>query len=437
MSNTTTDLKNLPTTGSERVVITGIGIVSTIGATMLSFTQALKDGKCGIRSLESSGLFSNPLIAAMLDPLSFEEKLQKFDGISDELLRKAKRCAKRAPVSVQASILSTLEAYAHADLRPDFTNRISVCLIIAGHNISQNYSFDVYRKYQSQPEYVTPSYALHFMDTDHIGIVSEIFQLRGEGFTVGGASASGNVGIIQAYRQIKYGLADLCILVGPMADLSPLEFHALANIGAMGGKKYGNAPEKACRPFDMDREGFIYGQGSGCMILESETSAANRGAYQLGEVAGGAMVLDGNRLSNPSLEGEIGAMTKALQETGISAHEIDYLNAHGTSSKIGDETEINAIKTVYKDSLSSLWVNSTKGLTGHCLYASGIIEAIATLVQVNGGFLHPNINLDTPIDAMCRFVGSKMETAPVSTAMSNAFGFGGINTAVILKKGCA
>ena len=434
MTETTAPPGSVPTTEVERVVITGMGIVSSIGTTIPSFARALKEGKCRIRSHEGDGLFPDSLIAATLGDLEFEERLQKCDGISDEILKRAKRCAKRAPISVQASILSTVEGYAHASLRPDITERGSVCLIVAGHNISQNYSFDFYRKYQSQPEYLTPSYALHFMDTDHIGILSDIFQLRGEGYTVGGASASGNVGIIQAFRQIYYGLADVCILVGSMADLSPLEIHALANIGAMGGKHFRNAPEKACRPFDIDREGFIYGQASGCMVLERATWAAKRGANVLGEVVGGAIVLDGNRLSNPSLEGEILVMTKALQEAGISADEIDYINAHGTSSKIGDETEISAIKAVYKDSLSHLRINATKGLTGHCLYASGIVEAIATLIQINGRFLHPNMNLEIPIDKGCRLVGSTMETASINTAMSNAFGFGGINTTVILRQ---
>jgi malonyl-ACP decarboxylase len=273
------------------------------------------------------------------------------------------------------------------------------------------------------------------MDTDHVGTLSEIFQIQGEGFTTGGSSASGNVAIIKACQAIRWGILDSCVVVGALADLSPMELQGFYNLGAMGGKRFHDQPGKACRPFDKDHEGFIYGQAGGCLVLESWESAQKRGIPILAQIAGGALVLDGNRLPNPNTHGEARAMTSALKQAGVQPGDIDYLNAHGSSSPLGDETEIDAVKKVFKENISHLRINSTKSLTGHCLTAAGVIETIATIIQMKEGFIHPNLNLEHPIDDECKFSRQQSIETSISTAMNNSFGFGGINTSVIIKKG--
>jgi malonyl-ACP decarboxylase len=308
-------------------------------------------------------------------------------------------------------------------------------IVAAGNNLSQNYHYGLLCKFQSTPQYLTPKYAIHYMDTDHVGTLSEIFKIQGEGFTVGGASASGNAAIIKGCQLIQLGILDACVIVGAMADLSPLELQGFYNVGALGGKRFRDQPDKACRPFDKDHEGFIYGQAGGSLILESPDSAQKRNVPPLAEIGGGALVLDGNRLPNPNADGEARAMESALKQAGIKPGEVNYLNAHGTSSPLGDETEIKAVKQVFKESISHLWINSTKGLTGHCLTAAGVIEGIATIIQMKEGFIHPNLNLEHPIDDECKFSRHQSIETSIHTAVNNSFGFGGINTSVIFKKG--
>ena len=185
--------------------------------------------------------------------------------------------------------------------------------------------------------------------------------------------------------------------------------------------------------FDAARDGFVWGQGSGCVVLESDDRARERGATALAELAGGAIYMDGNHLTDSSRAGETRAMRDALDAAGMRPGEVDYLNAHATASHMGDETECAAIRDVFAETLDTLQVSSSKSLIGHCLSAAGVIEAIACIIQMSDGFLHPNLALDDPIDDQIRFVGTEALEKRIHVAMSNGFGFGGFNTSIILK----
>jgi len=420
----------------RRVMITGMGIISAIGLSIQEYGQSLRAGLTGIGTLKGrSGPTISVTMGAEIGDFSLNTRLEQYASLPEELIQNAQQYARRSPYAIQTSVVSALEAWENAQLHsnPISTERLGI--VIAGHNLSQHYQYHNYPKFQQTPEYLSPRYPLHFMDTDQVGTLSELFQIQGEGFTVGGASASGNVAIIKGYQLIQLGLVDACLVVGAMADLSPMELQGFYNLGAMGGKRFVNQPEKACRPFDKDHEGFIYGQASGCLVLESTESANRRGVQGVAEILGGALILDGNRLADPSVAGEMRVMELALNQAQVKANQVDYLNAHGTSSPLGDETEVKAIRQVFQDHLSHLWINSTKGLTGHCLYSAGVVEAIASIIQMQDGLLHPNLNLDNPIDTSCRFSGSVSAPAKIEIAMSNSFGFGGINSSIILKKG--
>ncbi len=420
---------------TNRCVVTGMGIVSSVGTTISEFTESLRSGKCGINYITESDNPCTPNLGALIRDFSFEEYLKKYSLTKIEnIAKRALKCSRRSNLPIQASIIATLEAWQRSEIVSSNITPDRIGIIVTGNNLTQNIQFNMYPKFKESPEYISPTYALQYLDTDHVGTLSEIFNIHGEGFTIGGASASGNVGIIKGYQSIKSRSLDICIIVGAMADLSPIELQGFYNIGAMGGKKFRYYPKKACRPFDNDHEGFIFGQASACLILESIESAKNRKAPMLAEILGGTIILDGNHLSNPSIDSESRVMELSLNYSKISPDSIDYINTHGSSSPIGDETELHAIKNIFKENLSNIWINSTKCITGHCLYSAGVVETISGIIQMTEGFIHPNINLDNAIDKQFRFSGKKSINENINTFMSNSFGFGGINTSIILKR---
>lgn len=403
--------------GGHEIAVTGIGVLTALGDGAADFATQLRSGVCGVRSDD------DVVVAARIAEVEFLQRLASLD-LPGPLAKRAARAANRAPRGLQWTLLAALQAWREADLScaPE-----AIDLVVAGHNFGLGNQFRMAEKFRRQREYVPARYALQFMDTDHVGVLSEVFDIRGEGYTVGGASASGNVALLHALRRLRSGACEAILVAAPPVDLSPVEAHALRNAGAMAGDRYAAAPEHACRPFDRERDGFVFGEGCACLLLE-----ADRGRSCHGFVAGAAACLDGNRMADPKEEGEVRAMRRALADAGVDAGDIDYVNTHGTASTLGDEVEAAAIKRVFGD---RPWINATKGLTGHALCAASLVEAVAVLLQLEGGFLHPNRNLEDPIDPDLRFVGSTNHDATCHFSVSNAFGFGGINTAVVFKQG--
>ncbi|RPI70735.1 MAG: beta-ketoacyl-ACP synthase, partial [Desulfobacteraceae bacterium] len=257
------------------IAVTGMGIVSSIGNNVKDFSESLRMGRSGIGFLKTK---TDPpisiAIGAEIAGFSFEALLREYEtgGLAGDMIRKARIGAGRSPLGVQAAVIVAIEAWKSARLHDVPLNPDRVGVIVGGSNLTQDYTSGLYPKFQQSPEYLNPRYPLHYLDTDHVGTLSEIFQIRGEGFTVGGASASGNTAIIKGCQSIRSGIADICLVVGALADLSPLELQGYYNLGAMGGKKFRDQPQKACRPFDREHEGFIYGQASACLVLESMDS---------------------------------------------------------------------------------------------------------------------------------------------------------------------
>ncbi len=412
-----------------------MGVVCSVGHGVARFTAALRQGVSGI-GFRATPAATAPrgevAVAAELVGFNVADALSGLEHVSDELRGQAFGLTRRAPLCIQTAAIAAIEAWADAGLDTAGVDPERIGLVVAGNNIAQGYIATTYREYGDDPSFVNPRFALQFMDTNHVGVVSELLGVAGEGFTVGGASASGNVALIKAHQMVSLGLCDVCVVVGAMADLSALDLQAFYNCGAMS-KQYMDEPGAACRPFDRGHDGFVYGQGSGCLILESAASAVARGAAATAELLGGAICLDRNSSTNPSVAGEARAMAQALGSAEIAAGEVAYINAHGSSSPLGDRTEAEAIKTVFADHLAKITVNSTKSMIGHCLWSAGTVEAIATIVQMRDGFIHPNLNLLDPIDPDIRFAGADAEMRPVQHAISNSFGFGGINSSLVLR----
>jgi malonyl-ACP decarboxylase len=410
----------------KNVAVTGLGIVSTAGVGIDSFKDTLKKG-INHFCLKQYPALSFPVIGAFIPNIHFNEQVDHF-SLAPETLTDIKKISRSAPINLQFSILAALEAWKMAALVHPDINPSRIAIVVAAQNSTTNYQYQLYPTFMENPDYLKPAYALNVLDTNYVGILSEILKIKGEGFTVGGASASGNVALLRAYDLIASGRHDICVVIGSAADLSPMDLQAFRNIGAMGGQGFESAPQHACRPFDEKHEGFIYGQAAAAMVLESASFAHARHAAILGYFHGGALVLDGNHLTNPTVEGEIRAMTTALQAAQLAPEKINYINTHGTSSPLGDDTEISAIETLFQ---RPIMLNATKSLTGHCLWSAGVVEAIATIIQMNEKFLHPNLNLIHPISKKSLFARETSQNFEITYALSNSFGFGGINSSIV------
>jgi malonyl-ACP decarboxylase len=374
-----------------------------------------------------------PRLAAPVTGFRFEEAVAALRTLPDGLRRGALRTAHRSPEPLRIDLVAAMQAFESAGLHRSAPPAERLALVVAGHNLSSGYVHELRPTYEDNPARLPARFALHVMDTDSVGTLSQVLGIRGEGYTVGGASASGNVGIVSAAHLLESRAADACLVVGAMTELSPMDTRGLATIGAVAGSGR-EQPERArCRPFDTDHEGFVPGQGAGCVVLETEDSARSRGAAALAELAGYDLKLDANSQPDPHEDGEAAAMINAMGRAGAGADAIDYVNAHATATPQGDDIEVRALRQALGRAFGRPWVNSTKGLIGHCMCAAGVVEAVATVLQMRHGFVHPNLNLRHPIDGDCRFVRAAAEPAEIRCALSNSFGFGGFNSSVVLK----
>lgn len=412
------------------VVVTGMGVVCSIGGDVPGLTAALRHGDLGIAP-DPWGP-EGPPFGATVRGFTLGDALSARRALPATLRDAAERALRRAPFPLQVAAASALEAWERAELHEARVEGERLAVVVAGNNLTGGYAESQRASFARNPAYLTGRFALHVQDTDHVGTLSEILGIRGEGFTIGGASASGNLAIIQASRLLELNAVDACLAVGAMAELSMMEMQAFVNLGAMASRLPDDSQRPAGPPFDATRRGFILGQACACLVLESGASAARRGARPLAELAGYAVQLDGSRLADPSEAGEAAVMTRAIARAGLEPHQIAYVNTHGSGSTLGDAAELAALQRALGDCFATPWVNATKSLTGHCLGAAGVVEAVATVAQLQGGFVHPNPGLDEPIDPECRFVGARATPAAIPFALSNSFGFGGINTSIVL-----
>lgn len=266
------------------------------------------------------------------------------------------------------------------------------------------------------------------MDTDVCGLCTAHFGIRGLAYTVGGASASGQVAVLQAIQAVRSGDVDVCVALGALMDLSYWECQAFRALGAMGSDRYADRPELACRPYDRRRDGFIYGENCAAVVIERADGRSRSGIRRYAGVLATATVMDANRNPDPSLEGEIAVIRKALAVAGLSPPQIDYVKPHGTGSVIGDETELQALRAC---GFTETPINTPKSVLGHGLTAAGTVELVAALVQMQAGKLHPSRNLDEPIDDAFNWVRDT-RTAEIRHVLALSMGFGGINTAICL-----
>ncbi|MFE6775910.1 beta-ketoacyl synthase N-terminal-like domain-containing protein [Streptomyces sp. NPDC057702] len=425
------------TSADGGVAITGLGVQCAIGSGVEEFTRSLRDGVSGV-TFEPPGPDLPPAlgVVARQRRSPAEVLADHLPTVEPALVQRLRPLLRRATRSKQYALLAAVEAWSAASPPAD-RDATRTGLVVAGGNQAHQLYQEMGGKFRKAPSFVRPSYAIDLWDSDLLGTASELFGVLGEGVTTGGASAAGNVGLVTGARMIRDGYADVCLVIAPMTELSPVEQMAFFNLGALGAKERQEPAHERSRPFDTGHDGFVYGEGAAAMVLESRAHAAERGARPLARLLGGASVLHGSRLSGPSLPDEVRVMRRALADAGVTSSEVDYVNAHATSTPQGDEAEAAALREVLGEHVAAPWVNATKSLTGHCLGAAAAIEAVACVQQLRLGFVHPNANLREPIPtaAPLRLAPAHAVTARPRHALNNAFGFGGINTCLVLGRG--
>ncbi len=413
-------------TGRTPVAVTGLGIVCSIGADVPSFTEALRTGVSGI--VARPGDAGPPPFASELPGFDFPGALADLPA---EPAERAHRMAGRAPLPVRVATVAALQAWRDARLGGAAPCAERIGLVVAGTNLTSGHAEELRPSFERDPRFVSPRFALRMWDSDHVGVLSHVLGIRGEGHTVGAASASGTVAIAVAARLVAGDTIDACLVVGALAEPTAMETSALLNLGAMASGAQDGRPGQA---FDAAHRGFVPGQGCACIVLESTASAAARGVPTLAVLCGHAVVLDGNSLADPARAGEARAMATALAMAGVEPADLSYVNAHGTGSVVGDRTELAALRDVLGRSRGRPWLNATKALTGHCLGAAGVVEAVASVLQLRHGFVHPNPDLREPIEDGWRFAGPVVHRERLRSALSNSFGFGGFNASIVLRE---
>jgi malonyl-ACP decarboxylase len=395
------------------VAITGIGITTPVGQGAETVQRGLLDGKDAFHVMQRPGR---------------QKGASAFLGGEIESLRLPQSIPhstrRNSSWSAQVALATLAEAWDDAELREVDPTRIG--LVVGGSNLQQRELTLAQDTYRERIEFLRPRYGQIFMDTDIAALCSEIFGIQGMAYTVGGASASGQLAIIQAVNAVQSGQVDACIALGALMDLSYYECQGLRALGAMGSDRFADDPGAACRPFDRRHDGFIYGENCGALVIE-RTAAARRRPYAF--IRGWSYQASAHRNPDPSLDAEIRAINTAVSMSGIAPDDFDYVNPHGTGSALGDTTELQALKHC---GLSGARINATKSILGHGLSAAGTVEVIATVLQMREGALHPTRNLEEPIDSSFRWVGDTACEHQLRHALSTSFGFGGINSAICL-----
>ncbi len=408
----------------RRVVITGVGIISPIGSDPKTFWDNLVEGKSGISAVESFDVSQYPCRIA--------GEIKDFDPAR----HMEKKEAKRVDRFTQFGVAAALEAWKDAGLDRLELNKEEIGVLV-GSGIGGIQTIEEQLKVLAEkgPRRVSPFLVPALIANMASGYISIMLGLRGPNSTVVTACATSTHAIGDAWHIIKRGDAEIMLAGGAEAAISHLAFSGFSSARALSTRN--DQPERASRPFDKERDGFVMGEGAGVVILETLERAIARGAHIYGEITGYGMSGDAYHMTAPDPEGR-GAflsMQRALASASLEPEHIDYINAHGTSTEFNDKIETQAIKNLFREHAYKVAVSSTKSMTGHLLGAAGAVELIATLLILENQVIHPTTNYDYP-DPECDldYVPYPYRDRTVNVAMSNSFGFGGTNATIVIKR---
>ena len=411
----------------KRVVVTGLGALTPIGNSVSEYWNSLVAGKSGAAPIKQ--------FDATLFKTQFACEVKDFDV--EQYIDKKE--ARKMDQFTQYAMVSVMEAVDNSGLIESNPNLDRIGVVwgsgVGGLKTFQDES-QAFFEGDGTPRF-NPFFIPKMIADIAAGQISIKYGFRGPNYVTVSACASSNNAIIDAFNLIRLGKADAIITGGSEAAVNEMGMGGFNALKALSTRN--DSPETASRPFDVDRDGFVLGEGAGALILEEYNHAVNRGATIYAEVVGGGMSGDAYHMTAPHPEG-VGArntMFAALEDAEIDASQIDYINVHGTSTPLGDIAEVKAIQAVFGDHAYKLNISSTKSMTGHLLGAAGAIEAIACIMAVKNDIVPPTINHvtdDPEIDAKLNFTFNAAQQRTVNYALSNTFGFGGHNTSVIVKK---
>jgi len=408
----------------KRVVITGIGLVTPLGIGVEETWSALCAGKSGIGEI------------TRFDTSNFDVKIAgEVKGFNAEDFLPKKE-AKRMQLFISYAVAATRMAMEDSKLVINTANEGRVGVItgcgLGGLQILEETAMVLEKK---GPKRVSPFFIPTMIGNMAPGMISIYFGAKGPNSSLATACAAGSHAVGEAFRVIQRGDADAMITGGVESVITPTCVAGFDSMKALSSRM--DEPQKASRPFDRDRDGFVVGEGSGIIILESLEHALERGAHIYAEMAGFGMSGDGYHMTSPPPDGAgaVRCMRAAINDANITCNQIDYINAHGTSTPLNDLYETIAIKTVFEEHIDSLAVSSTKSMTGHLLGGAGGIETVFTALAIYHGIMPPTINYENQDEGLdLDYVPNTARKKDIVYAMSNSFGFGGTNASLILKK---
>ena len=413
--------------GSKRVVITGMGAITPIGNTLKEYKNSLKNGISGCKPIQSFD--SSNFKTRFACEVKSYNPLDYFD-------RKESR---KMDIYAQFGIIAADEALLDSDLNFEKIDKKRVGVIwgsgVGGIETFQNELIN-FSENNKHPRF-NPFFIPKLIPDICPGLIAIKYGFKGPNFATVSACASASNAIIDSYNYIMSGTSDIIITGGSESAVNETGVGGFNAMKALSERN--DSPETASRPFDRDRDGFVLGEGGGALILENYDHAVKRNAKIYAEIIGFGMSCDAHHITAPHPEGE-GAkivMENALINSNVNLNEIDYINVHGTSTPLGDKSEILAIENVFGKNAYNLNISSTKSMTGHLLGAAGAIESIASIISINEGFIPPTINHfnhDDQINQKLNLTLNKSQKKEVKIAISNTFGFGGHNTSIVFKK---
>jgi len=407
----------------HRVAVTGLGCVTPVGCSMSTTWTALTEGRSGITPIS--------FFDATDYPSSIAGEVQDFDPLA----RLSNKESRKMDRFVQLGMVAGLEAYDDAGLNGEFDKERFGVLVGAGIGGLETIERTTNTLLEKGPRRVSPFYIPSSIINMVSGNLSIMLDAQGPNLAIATACTTGTHSIGMAARLIQYGEATVMIAGGTESSVTPTSMAGFGAAKALSRRNHD--PAGASRPWDIERDGFVLGEGAGAVVLEELEQAKNRGARIYAELIGFGMSGDAHHMTQPSTGGEGASrcMANALSDSCIDASEIDYINAHGTSTPQGDLGETLAIKRTFGPTAYKLMVSSNKSMLGHLLGAAGGVEAVATALSLYHGVIPPTINLETPDpDCDLDYVPGAAREVGINTALSNSFGFGGTNGTLVFKR---
>lgn len=407
----------------KRIVITGMGVVSSLGNDVGVFYDRLLNGESAVRMIDSFPVddYSTRFAAAVPD----------FDP--EEYLEK--KLARRVDPFLKFAIVAGKKALENANLalnQLDGLNKTRCGILIgSGMGGMQFFLDNVQQLIEKGHRRVSPFFIPYIITNMASGLLAMDTGFMGPNYSISTACATGNNSIIAAAQHIRNNEADLMVCGGVEAAVNPIGLAGFCSCKALSTRN--DDPTKASRPWDTGRDGFVMGEGAGVIVLESLEHALKRGAPILAEYLGGGLSCDAHHITEPRPDGEGVALCirNALNDAGVTPDQVNYINAHATSTPVGDMSEVNALKKVFANP-KNIVMNATKSLLGHCLGAAGGVEAVVTVEAIRRGKIHPTINLENPEPNLEFDCPTAVRDHTVNVAISNSFGFGGHNATIVL-----